>query len=622
MRAQEEFTIRHLFDLNTDKSEYSCGLFNGELVVSRSSASKGRRVLPADFEKVGAYSAFTRGADFSSWVDSRSIFPKRWQSVGPVSFSSEDSLAFFASQRNFGDARGPHVKLYSSRWDGERWASPVACDFVDRLSDFIHPFYVSSCNMLVFASNCNGGQGGMDIWYSIKTNEGWSQPINLGLGVNSAANEICPSFYKGDIYYATNAADTWGGYDIRRAIGVNQWKTSIAEGAPINSAADDVGIFHLSEEKAVLTSNRFGGKGGTDLFLITRQARPDEMHQLQASVYCQGIALAGARLLVRNGSGEVVQQVASNELGSIDIRNLRLNQTYTFYLESGNSECMLVLKDEFGNRLSEIRFDEKGMAMLELLPFQYSDIRSLRVSDESLLNLSLEGQLYHQSPGDMGRGEPITILNSAGEPVALAYTNESGRFRFTKLDPQLRYVMRLSDQSEAKHAIITDRGRKIDIPILNAELEYTRLKKDEAIELVNEFNDTILISPHDLFVINRMYYAYNSAGLTEESRTQLDQLAIIMERNREVNLQLIAHTDSRGDDASNLDLSQRRASAAKEYLITKGISELRLNSRGLGEEQLMNECKDGVVCTEPEHAINRRTEIRLTLQNREILSGR
>ena len=102
----------------------------------------------------------------------------------------------------------------------------------------------------------------------------------------------------------------------------------------------------------------------------------------------------------------------------------------------------------------------------------------------------------------------------------------------------------------------------------------------------------------------------------------MDQLAIIIERNREINLQLIAHTDSRGDGASNLDLSERRASAAKEYLITKGISELRLNSLGLGEEQLMNECKDGVVCTEPEHAINRRTEIRLKLQNCEILSGR
>ena len=241
MRAQEEFTIRPLFDLNTDKSEYSCGLFNEEFVVSRSSASKGRKVLPKDFEKVGAYSAFTRGEDFSSWVDSRAIFPKRWQSVGPVSFSSEDSLAFFASRKNFGHARGPHLKLYSSRWDGEQWESPVACDFVDRLSDYIHPFYVSSCNMLVFASNCSGGHGEMDIWYSIKTSEGWSQPINLGLGVNSAANEICPSFYKGDIYYATNTADTWGGYDIRRAIGVNQWKTSIAEGAPINSAACSIG---------------------------------------------------------------------------------------------------------------------------------------------------------------------------------------------------------------------------------------------------------------------------------------------------------------------------------------------------------------------------------------------
>jgi len=622
MRAQEEFTIRPLFDLNTTKSEYSCGLFDKELVVSRSSASKVRKVLPQDFVKPSSYSALSPGEDFSSWVDSRRIFPKRWHSVGPVSYSSDDSLAFFASAKNFGGARGSHVKLYSSRREGDSWASPVVFDFVDHISDFIHPFYVSSSKMLVFASNCRGGHGGLDIWYSINTTDGWSEPVNLGLGVNSAANEISPTFYRGDIYYATNACDTWGGYDIRRAIGLYQWKSSIAEGAPINSAADDVSLFHLSDDRAVLTSNRFGGKGGTDLFLITQEARPDEMHHLQAFVYGQGIALSGAQVTVRNSSGEVVLKVASNALGCIDIQKLRLNQTYSFCLESGDSDCSLVVKDPFGNSLSEIRFNDKGIAFLELLPFEFSDFSPLRFADESLLNLNLEGQLYKQKPGDIGSGEPIAILNSIGEPVALAYTNDAGRFRFTKLDPHLRYVMRLSAQSEAKHAIITDQGIKINIPVLDAEIVYSRLTRDEAIELVNEFNDTILISPHDLFVINRMYYEYNSADLTEESRPQLDQLAIIMARNEEICLHLIAHTDSRGDHASNLALSQRRADAAKEYLIAKGIAEARFYAEGLGETHLLNECKDGVSCTEPEHAINRRTEIRLKHQNRLILSGR
>jgi outer membrane protein OmpA-like peptidoglycan-associated protein len=622
LTAQEQYSIRPLFDSNTRDSECSAGLMRGQLLVLRTSAAKNRKWTWSDLVRPGQMVAQTRGEDFFSWGEARAILPKGWKCVGPVSYSDADSTLYFSSAKNFGSARGRHVKIYSSRWDGKRWSNPSWISVADVSADNMHPFYEASRKMLVFSSDSQGGCGGMDIWYSMKSENGWAQPINPGLGVNSPADEIGPTMHGGDIFYATNSADSWGGYDIRRALGANQWRTSIAEGAPINSAADEIGIVFLSNEKAVLTSNRMGGKGGSDLFLISREPRADELHEMKLFVTCGGTALSGAEIIVRNSQGETVQSSSSDDFGRIDIQNLRLNQAYTFQLKSGGCNCLLILNDSFGNRLKEVGFDANGMAFLELLPFLFTEMRSLLVDDGSLLNVTFDGQLYQEKPGDIGRGEPITILNSAGDVVALAYTNEIGKFRFTKLDPQLAYVMRLSEQSEAKHAIITDRGRKIDIPVLNAEVEYTRLKKEEAIELVNEFNDTILISSDDLFVINRMYYAYNSAELTAESRSQLDQLAIIIERNREINLQLIAHTDSRGDEASNLDLSQRRASAAKEYLITKGISELRLNSLGLGEEQLMNECKDGVVCTEPEHAINRRTEIRLKLQNCEILSGR
>jgi outer membrane protein OmpA-like peptidoglycan-associated protein len=262
------------------------------------------------------------------------------------------------------------------------------------------------------------------------------------------------------------------------------------------------------------------------------------------------------------------------------------------------------------------------MATLELLPFQFSESNPLAIQDESLLNLSFEGQLYEEKPGDIGRGEPITILNSKGEPVAIAYTNDSGKFRFTKLDPQLNYVMRLSEQTEAKHAIITAKGNKIDIPVLNAEVNYTRIAAEDAITLVNEFNDTIQVSPEDLFVINRIYYAFNSALLTSESRRQLEQLAIILERNTEINLELRAHTDARGDADYNLRLSQQRAKSAIQYLVDGGLSGLRFQYEGLGESQPLNECVDGVSCSEPEYAINRRTEIRLKRSSGMAISNR
>jgi outer membrane protein OmpA-like peptidoglycan-associated protein len=622
MAAQEQYSIRPLFDINTRHSESSVGLVNGQLLVLRTPASKNRKIEWPELLRKGSAVALKRGDDFSSWEETREIIPKGWGYVGPVSYSAADSTLFFSSAKNFGNASGRHIKIYSSRWDGRRWSNPNWINLSGCSSDNLHPYFDASCNTLVFASNRNGGCGEMDIWYSMRTADGWSQAINPGLGVNSSANELCPTIHRGDIFYATNRVDSWGGYDIRRALGGNQWRTSVAEGAPINSAADEMGIAFLTNEKGVLTSNRLGGKGGTDLFLLSREPRVDEMHDMKLFLTCAGEARGGVEVVVRNESGEMIQQSISNEFGQIDIQKLRLNQSYLFQLKHSGDSCRLVLKDPFGNLLKEVSFDSKGMALLELLPFQFSKIQALHIDDGSLLSVTFDGQLYQEKPGDIGRGEPIMILNSSGEVIALAYTNDLGRFRFSKLDPQLSYVMKLSAQTDAKRILITDSGRKIDLPVLNAEINYTRVSKQEAIELVNELNDTVRIASHDLFVINRMYYDYDCADITSEASMQLDKLAIIMERNPDITLQLLSHTDSRGDADYNLSLSQRRACSAIHYLSLKGISENRCSYKGLGETQLMNECSDGVACSEPEHAINRRTEIRLERPNHVILSGR
>jgi outer membrane protein OmpA-like peptidoglycan-associated protein len=123
-------------------------------------------------------------------------------------------------------------------------------------------------------------------------------------------------------------------------------------------------------------------------------------------------------------------------------------------------------------------------------------------------------------------------------------------------------------------------------------------------------------------VINRIYYAYNSALLTAESRRQLEQLTIIMERNSEINLELRSHTDARGDATYNLRLSQQRAKSAIQYLVDGGLSDLRFQYEGMGESLPLNECVDGVSCSEPEYAINRRTEIRLKRSSGMAVSNR
>merc|ERR1711916_1767 len=102
----------------------------------------------------------------------------------------------------------------------------------------------------------------------------------------------------------------------------------------------------------------------------------------------------------------------------------------------------------------------------------------------------------------------------------------------------------------------------------------------------------------------------NEASLREESKTSLDKLAQFLIAN-DLKIELSAHTDSRGSRRYNQDLSQRRAQSCVDYLIEKGVPKNAIKARGYGESRLVNECKDGVECSEEKHQENRRTEVEI-----------
>ena len=75
-----------------------------------------------------------------------------------------------------------------------------------------------------------------------------------------------------------------------------------------------------------------------------------------------------------------------------------------------------------------------------------------------------------------------------------------------------------------------------------------------------------------------------------------------------------SHTDMRGTKRENQNLSDRRAKAVTDYIISKGINASQLYAKGFGESRLLNKCSDGIVCSEAEHSINRRTTFRVVNQ--------
>ncbi|WP_299127662.1 OmpA family protein [uncultured Winogradskyella sp.] len=108
-----------------------------------------------------------------------------------------------------------------------------------------------------------------------------------------------------------------------------------------------------------------------------------------------------------------------------------------------------------------------------------------------------------------------------------------------------------------------------------------------------------------------VYYELGSARLTSDSKRVIDERLLTILNDKPVNIEIMSHTDSRGNDDFNMSLSQQRANSVVNYLVSKGISRSRLSAKGYGETRLANRCANGVECSENQHQQNRRTEFRV-----------
>jgi outer membrane protein OmpA-like peptidoglycan-associated protein len=129
---------------------------------------------------------------------------------------------------------------------------------------------------------------------------------------------------------------------------------------------------------------------------------------------------------------------------------------------------------------------------------------------------------------------------------------------------------------------------------LIANIELDRAKIDKRIQIQN------------------IYYDFDKWDIRPDAAKELDKVVTLMKDNPGLTVELGSHTDSRGKDEYNMTLSDKRAAAAVAYIVSEGVDSARITSKGYGESQLVNRCKNGVACSEEEHQQNRRTELRIT----------
>ncbi|MBB6609735.1 OmpA family protein [Pontibacter sp. Tf4] len=118
-------------------------------------------------------------------------------------------------------------------------------------------------------------------------------------------------------------------------------------------------------------------------------------------------------------------------------------------------------------------------------------------------------------------------------------------------------------------------------------------------------------TPNKPIVLDNIYYDLDKYDLRPEATAELDKLVQTLKDNPHIRIELSSHTDSRQTNYYNEMLSELRAKSAVDYLVAHGIEMHRLEARGYGETQLVNNCADGVSCPEEMHQENRRTEFKI-----------
>lgn len=148
----------------------------------------------------------------------------------------------------------------------------------------------------------------------------------------------------------------------------------------------------------------------------------------------------------------------------------------------------------------------------------------------------------------------------------------------------------------------------------NEELSPTRLSGPDTVgeEIIYRY-DRLMdpIVTEEEIVLENIYYDYDRWNIRPDARPVLDSLAFLLQDNPEIHrIELTSHTDCRGTDEYNMDLSQKRAESAVEYLIQAGVKADRLTARGYGESRPVVDCECDD-CTEEEHQANRRTAFKI-----------
>jgi len=445
-------------------------------------------------------------------------------------------------------------------------ATKAVTEFAYNSKDYFvaQPFLSEDRKTLFYSSDMTGGFGNSDIWYSIKEGESWSKPINAGDFINTSENEMFPFFQDNKLYFSSKGHPGLGGLDIFSADFRNYTASNINNmGANLNSNSDDFSLVLDKSKKAGYFATNRNGNIDNVYSLIINKLDFIYVGELVASL---GEDVSKIPVLLKK-DGLVIDTLYADASGKFVFEGDK-NSNYLFEI---NDAVFAPVSSDFstvGKTKSDTTFNT-----FDLLP-KYIDIVSTVFDDktkEPLANTKVDFR-------NTKTGEIVSFVsNDKGEINAKLLRNED----YEIISTQKGYKDHLAKLSTRS------REKSLDVPVPMKVMELASYLK-----LNMEF----------------VRFKYDKWDLSPQFKGELDKIAKYLKENADIKIELSSFTDSRGTNDYNMKLSEKRANECVKYLKSKGVDKSRLVSKWYGESQLVNNCSDGVECTDEQHQENRRTE--------------
>src|SRR6218665_23168 len=340
------------------------------------------------------------------------------------------------------------------------------------------------------------------------------------------------------------------------------------------------------------------------------------------------MAVDNTKVNLLNDKGEVVQSVTTNAFGAFVFTNLPNDQNFLVKVEETDTKLAanikVIITNKSGKEMQVTKTGDDGTFKFSFLSSDKVALSMMSVED-SELRFDMNGRLVSESKTPVGN-TTINIVNQNGDVLQGTKTDGTGTFKFSNLKADKEIVFGLDDADPKlkpfNKLYITDlKGNIIkEFTRLNGKFRFTILPSEQNkigvvyvddpwLKVLQMKNET---KRDSLIIVENVYYNYGESKILPEAEKTLDKVINIMKNDPQLVIELSSHTDSRSSADYNMKLSQQRAKAAVDYMTARGVAKDRISGKGYGESKLINNCGDGVECTEEEHAKNRRTEFKIS----------